>query len=440
MRKVIKFNINHIHTFRAKIIELAKAYETFLLLDSCADKLNPFPYGRFEMLAGIGCIEEYSHSAQYNDLSLIENTERDWLLGHISYNYKNQTIGYTSNKINDIGFQNFSFFKPQLLIKLSGTEVEIHYTPETEEKQIDYIVNTLTSETLIKDIKKPTSVEVDYIGKKEYINAIHQLQKHIARGDVYELNYCIDFHAENVSIDPYNLYLELTQTSPAPFSAFYKQKDKFCLSASPERFIQKDGSKIISQPIKGTAKRETNPLKDAEVKEKLTSDPKERAENIMIADLVRNDISVFADKNSVVADELCQCYTFEHVHQLISTISGTVSNNITFNNIINAVFPMGSMTGAPKLNAVKYSDEFETFNRSLYSGTIGYIDPDMNFDFNVVIRSILYNSTNGHLSIPAGSGITAQSVPENEYDECITKAKALINLINKQEPKYNPAN
>ncbi|HEY9123592.1 MAG TPA: anthranilate synthase component I family protein [Bacteroidales bacterium] len=438
MQKVIKFNIDQIYTFRAKLIELAEKYETFLLLDSCPDKKNFFPFGRFDMLAGIGSVEDYSHSAQYSDLSFIESINKNWILGHISYNYKNQTIGYTINdNINHIGFQNFYFFKPRFLIKLCGREVELQYSPETEINQLKYVIDTLTSITLIKKKETYSHIEIDFIKKSEYINVIHQLQKHIARGNVYELNYCIDFHATNACIDPYNLYLELTQISPAPFSAFYKQKDKFCISASPERFIQKNGKKIISQPIKGTAARADNPTKDGEIKEELLANDKERAENIMITDLVRNDMAVFAEKKSVKVDELCQCYSFEHVHQLISTISCNVKDETSFNDIINAVFPMGSMTGAPKFNAVKYSDEFEAFNRGLYSGAIGYIDPDMNFDFNVVIRSILYNSTNKHLSIPAGSGITAQSIPENEYDECITKVKALINLINKQEPQFN---
>ncbi|MGB2088637.1 MAG: chorismate-binding protein, partial [Psychroflexus salarius] len=161
----------------------------------------------------------------------------------------------------------------------------------------------------------------------------------------------------------------------------------------------------------------------------LATDPKELAENIMIVDLVRNDLSKLATKASVKVDELCRIYTFEQVHQMISTISCELKPNIDFTSILEATFPMGSMTGAPKIEAMKLAEAYETTKRGLYSGSIGYITPNGDFDFNVVIRSLLYNAKRAYLSYMVGSAITDQSIPENEYQECLLKGKALQEIF-----------
>ena len=199
----------------------------------------------------------------------------------------------------------------------------------------------------------------------------------------------------------------------------------YALSASPERYISKNGNEVISQPIKGTAKRLSDEMEDEKLRLHLENDQKERSENIMITDLVRNDLSKFANKGSVKVDELCNIYSFKQVHQLISTVTCQVDKSLSPVYMIRETFPMGSMTGAPKISAMNIIEELEDSKRGLYSGAVGYFNPRGDFDFNVVIRSILYNTLNNYVSFSVGSAITAKSIPENEYEECLIKAKAM---------------
>jgi para-aminobenzoate synthetase component 1 len=253
------------------------------------------------------------------------------------------------------------------------------------------------------------------------------LQQHIHRGDIYEVNFCQEFYA-TVKFSPEQAYLKLQKYSPAPYSCILKLNKNYLLAASPERFLKKTGKKIISQPIKGTSERNSNPKKDTLLKESLRTSPKERSENIMIVDLVRNDLSRIAEPGSVNVDELCGVYSFEHVHQMISSISATLTTD-SINQIIRATFPMGSMTGAPKLNALKLAEDFEPVKRGIYSGAVGYITPEKDFDFNVVIRCIQYNVENMYLSYMVGGAITSLSIAEDEYKECLIKARAMEVLL-----------
>src|SRR5690606_11612821 len=252
---------------------------------------------------------------------------------------------------------------------------------------------------------------------------------HIHRGDVYEANFCQEFYALNAVIDPVQTYNKLNSISKPPFATFLKMDDKYLLSASPERYLKKEGKKIISQPIKGTAKRADTALEDDLFRFSLENDPKERSENIMIVDLVRNDLSRIAKKGSVKVKELCKVYTFEQVHQMISTVEAEVEDHIHPVEIIKATFPMGSMTGAPKISAMKVIEEVEETKRGLYSGAVGYFKPSGDFDFNVIIRSILYNKTEKYVSYSVGSAITSKSTPEKEYEECLVKAKAMKQVL-----------
>ena len=255
------------------------------------------------------------------------------------------------------------------------------------------------------------------------------MQEYIHRGDMYEANFCMEFFAENAHIHPFEKFEKLTTISKAPFTVFLKNNQQFLLSASPERYLKKVGERLISQPIKGTAQRFLDAVEDEKSKNQLASDPKERAENIMITDLVRNDLSRTAQQNSVQVEELCAVYSFLQVHQMISTITSKLDSQYSVIEAIKNSFPMGSMTGAPKVSAMKISEELEETKRGLYSGAVGYFTPTADFDFNVVIRSILYNQENKYVSFSVGSAITAQSVPEKEYEECILKAKAMSEVL-----------
>jgi para-aminobenzoate synthetase component 1 len=267
------------------------------------------------------------------------------------------------------------------------------------------------------------------ISKANYILKVDAMLAHIHRGRIYEANFCMEFFAENAVINPLEKFKKLNAISQPPFAVFFKNNTHFLLSATPERYLRKEGDLLISQPIKGTAKRYSDFEKDEKSKEKLASDPKERAENIMITDLVRNDLSRTAQKGSVQVKELCGIYSFLQVHQMISTITSRLDPKYAVAEALKKTFPMGSMTGAPKISVMKIIEELEETKRGLYSGAIGYFTPEGDFDFNVVIRSILYNQGNQYVSFSVGSAITSLSEPEKEYEECLLKAKAMREVL-----------
>ena len=267
------------------------------------------------------------------------------------------------------------------------------------------------------------------VHKEEYHEKVTAILQHIHRGDIYEANFCMEFYTENAHLEPVEIYQKLNAISRPPFATYFKNNHQFLLCASPERYLRKEGNRVISQPIKGTAKRHSDKVSDEQSKTELAQNPKERSENVMIVDLVRNDLSHTATKGSVIVEELCEIYSFEQVHQMISTIVSTVEDATSPIEILKTTFPMGSMTGAPKISAMKIIEDLEATKRGLYSGAIGYFTPDNDFDFNVVIRSILYNAENEYLSFSVGSAITSQAVPEQEYEECLLKAKAMFEVL-----------
>ena len=277
----------------------------------------------------------------------------------------------------------------------------------------------------------PVSLEIKgLLSKEEYIGKINKLKWHIQRGDCYEINFCQEFYAENAEIEPHRVFSELMKVSPNPFSAFYRLNDKYLLCASPERFLLKKNNQLVSQPIKGTMKRNLQDRRvDEALKKELRESPKEQSENVMVVDLVRNDLSRICEEGSVKVEELFGIYSFPQVHQMISTITGDLKKDMGLLQILNAVFPMGSMTGAPKHRVMELIDEYESQSRGIFSGSVGYISSEGDFDFNVVIRSIMYNSSEKYLSYQVGSGITFYSNAENEWEECLLKAEAIKKVL-----------
>ena len=252
-------------------------------------------------------------------------------------------------------------------------------------------------------------------------------------GDVYEMNFCQEFLVDKNNVDPFNLFLKLNDYSKSPFSSFYRYNDCFCICASPERFIKKIKDKIISQPIKGTSARFSDLEKDKISKLSLLNSKKDFSENIMIVDLVRNDLSITAANNSVVVEELAKLYSYKNVHHLISTIVSKIDKGMHPVDVIKNAFPMGSMTGAPKIKSMQLIEKYEKFYRGIYSGSIGYFSPDLDFDFNVVIRSLLYNKKSNYLSFMVGGAITIESNEDSEYQECLIKAKSIIDILNNEK-------
>lgn len=264
---------------------------------------------------------------------------------------------------------------------------------------------------------QPVESEASYLNK---LNGIKQL---IQQGEFYETNYCTEFFGD-FRLNAEATFNQLWQNGVAPYSVFFEYKNQYILSASPELFLRKQGNKLSSSPIKGTQRRSSDADKDKELAEELKNSRKEVAENTMIVDLVRHDLSQVALMNSVELEEYCKVYTFPTVHQLISTVSCELKTN-SFSEIIQHTFPMGSMTGAPKISAVTNMDSLEPSARTAYSGSVGLIHPNGDFVSNVLIRTLLYNQNIGNVSASVGGAITTLSDPKAEYQECLLKLDLL---------------
>lgn len=348
--------------------------------------------------------------------------KKGWLFGHMGYDLKNEIEETQSKNADRILFPCVSFFEPEYIIRLSGKSLFIE-SPQDPELIFKKIMETSSGHLGMPYV--PIDLQ-HRISRHEYLETVDKLKNHILRGDCYEINFCQEFFSENVQIDPVNVYLQLSSFSPNPFSALYKSDDKYLVCASPERFLKKEGNKIISQPIKGTSSRFLSDKQlDIESRDRLYCSNKDRSENVMVVDLVRNDLSKVCVEGTVKVDELYGIYSFPQVHQMISTISGELKENISFTEIVRATFPMASMTGAPKKRVMELIERYEKSTRGIFSGALGYIAPDGDFDFNVVIRSIMYNATDKYISYMAGSGITFYSEAEKEYEECLMKAEAM---------------
>lgn len=382
-------------------------------------------HNTIECVMAAGAVDKVEANAgdALDKLSAFQNGKADWLFGHLSYDLKNEIESLSSSHPDHIQFPDIFFFAPQYVVQLSENALEIGSVENDHHTIFEQINNTTPAHT--NSNAALTHIDSRYT-KNEYIGVVEDLRQHIRRGDCYEINLCQEFFAEHIHINPLSLYISLSQASPNPFSGFYRIDDRYLACMSPERYLKKESDRILSQPIKGTSSRNTEDphLDDINI-DKLRSSEKERAENIMVVDLVRNDLSKICVEGTVVVDELCGIYTFPQVHQMISTISGTLRKGVALTDAIRATFPMGSMTGAPKKKVMELIERYERSKRGLFSGSIGYIKPDGDFDFNVVIRSVLYNASTKYLSFHTGSAITFGSDPEKEYEECLLKAAAI---------------
>lgn len=429
MRKISHFPINQdVNTLKSKFIDWAEQYQYCCILDSNSYKEDK--YTQFDFAIAVDAIEVFKPKTgnTFDDLYAFHQQKNDWLFGHFSYDLKNELEDLSSDNYDGLGWSNCGFFIPKWLFFIKGDTLECHYSADISESHIQGILNIVLAINSKKISYSKPKIK-PRVSKEVYLETIDELLNHIQLGDIYEVNYCQEFFAEQASINPTEVYKNLAEISKAPFSALYKTDDKYLISASPERFIQKQGNTIISQPIKGTARRDKNKLVDDKLKEDLYNSQKERSENVMIVDLVRNDLSRTAQRGTVKVPELFGVYSFQQVHQLISTVKSELHPNTKFTDVIKYAYPMGSMTGAPKVSAMQLIEQYELTKRALFSGSVGYISPEGNFDFNVVIRSIQYNSANNYLSIMVGGAITINSKPNLEYDECMLKANALFKVL-----------
>ena len=414
--------VDDLQNFKLKALQWASSYSTACYLDS-----NGFddPYSKFDTLIAIGAKTAITADTgnAFDKLEAFRKNNQDWLCGFWGYDLKNELEKLSSQNPDNLQFPDLYFFAPEHLIIINDDKAEII----SDEPQ--WVLNIINEQVLRAGFAQPPVNLKSRFSKQEYIDAVTAIQKHITRGDIYVTNFCQEFYADDVRMDPLSVFLQLNSLSPNPFSAFFKWQDNYILGASPERFLAKRGSKIISQPIKGTAKRETDLQADELVKQELRNHPKELQENVMIVDLVRNDLTKSAKQGTVKTEELFGIHSFRHVHQMISTVVCELKDDISAIQAVKNTFPMGSMTGAPKINAMQLMEQYERSKRSVYSGAVGYFSPDDDFDFNVVIRSLLYNANNGYLSFHAGSAITYHADAEKEYEECLLKAKAVLEVL-----------
>lgn len=412
--------------FKRKACIWAQQFDTVCILDNNQIE-NAFQLQEIEFALAVGSIDELVGSGQ-NDWEKLKDfvdkhSQQTPIFGYLSYDLKNQLEKIHSKNKDSIGFESLFFFAP-LHVILLDTNGQLMVMSEHGNAIMEAIQQTeLISEPII-----PIKIH-QKVSKEKYIETVQKIQEHIVQGDVYELNYCVEFFAEQTTINPLSTYFELQSISPTPFSCFFKQNNTYLLSASPERFIKKSLNKLYSQPIKGTVRRSSNEIEDEELKTRLVQSEKERAENLMIVDLVRNDLAKSCEVGTIEVDELFGIYSFKQVHQMISTVSGTIIDGIHPAEAISNAFPMGSMTGAPKLMAMQLIDQYENTKRGLYSGAVGYFAPNEDFDFNVVIRSIQYNESKKYVNFEVGSAITYDSVAEDEYEECLLKASAMLKAL-----------
>lgn len=426
IRTTQTFTIDFPSDFKQRLFRWSQQFETIVWLDSNNYEQQ---YSSFDGCLAVDEFTSIKTDSQnaFEKLKEYQSYTKDYIFGYISYDVKNDVEKLTSTNFDGLGFDDLFFFQPQKLIFIKGNTVEFHYLKMIDD-EIEEDFEEISSYNFQPKLKSKNTNDLKIklrIHKDEYHQRVNSVLNHIQQGNIYEANFCQEFYAENATINPFEIYEHLNEISEPPFATFLKLEHQYLLSATPERYLKKENTKIISQPIKGTAKRLINKIDDKKTAFDLARDEKERSENIMIVDLVRNDLSKTAKKGSVQVEQLCKVYSFKQVHQMISTIVSEVETTTHPVDVIKDTFPMGSMTGAPKVSAMKIIEELEETKRGLYSGTVGYFTPNGDFDFNVIIRSILYNAEKKYVSYSVGGAITAKSIPEKEYEECLLKAKAM---------------
>lgn len=438
MRSTRTFQLQDLSKFKEQLLEWAGRFQEIVWLDG-----NEIP-DQFSSYDAVLAAEAFTaiktdEESGFDKLQEYQQTTADWIFGYLSYDLKNDTEDLYSVNKDGLEFPALYFFQPLRLFLIKGNVVELHYLRMVEEEMEEDFSQILTitseSDTVSANGNAARKIAIEItpaMSKQEYLERVQEMLTHIKRGDIYEANFCQEFYKQGASIRPLQVYKDLNAISQAPFSAYLKLEVYHLLCASPERYLKKKDRQLISQPIKGTATRAVSPQEDVRLMEELAADPKERAENVMIVDLVRNDLSRTATKGSVEVEELCGIYSFKQVHQMISTITSQMQEDKSVVDALRYTFPMGSMTGAPKIEAMKIIEKLEKSKRGLYSGAVGYFDPSGDFDFNVVIRSILYNAAKPYISFSVGSAITAASNPEKEYQECLVKARAMKQVLEQE--------
>lgn len=425
-----KHTVSDMAGLRAGLIRFAERFDDAVILDSLHEaKVLPGYDREYRILAGFGSRRFYpapDHTWEgLDDFLRHQKHDGEYVLGYLSYDIKNNIEDLKSENPDRTGFPEVFLMVPEVLVIVTDGSIEIRSHdsgPEEIYAELGLHLRHPVSSTGHVDLKPVLS-------RSQYLEKVRGLQEHIQRGDIYEVNFCHEFYSDHAEVDAYETYIRLGEDSPNPFGCFVKHEGRFLLCASPERFLRMASGMITSQPMKGTMPRHQDPALDEEYRTALEHSVKDKAENVMIVDLTRNDLSRIAKRGSVRVPELYRVHSFPNVHQMVSTVQCDVRDDVQVSEILTATFPMGSMTGAPKVRAMQLIEEYEPMKRGIFSGTAGYFAPDGSFDLNVVIRSIMYSESDHVLSVMAGGAITNMSDPEREYEESLVKMKPLFRTL-----------
>jgi para-aminobenzoate synthetase component I len=427
----IELTPRELSRLRGQLWQWLPEFDTFCLLDSHGNEQDP--YANYDLLLGLGKLVEikaWAGDDAFDNLEAFQQLyQAHFLFGYLGYDLKNELEELHSHNLDLLGFPDLHFFLPEHRLCLKNGFLSI--ASATANPRDLYI--QLRQKTKKGNSNHPRPVLKASLEKEAYLQKVAQIQKHIALGDIYEMNFCQEFAANNATIDPFAVYARLSGIARTPFGAFYREGSRFLLCASPERFLQKKGKTLVSQPIKGTIRRGKTEAEDLHLRQTLLHSPKNRSENVMIVDLVRNDLAKTCVTGSVKVQELCEIYSFANVHQMISTVTGELRTDKSPIEAIKQAFPMGSMTGAPKLRSMQLIERYENRKRGLYSGALGYFAPGGDFDFNVVIRSLFYHQQKQYLALQVGGAIVFDSDPLDEYNECLLKAETMNRALQQTE-------
>jgi len=408
--------------FRARALQWATQFPHCAYYEH--DDLQQSAAGTFERLLAVAAASPGAPTTLAELPAYLAGTPGQALpyCGFITYEVKDEIEALSSQNPSGLDWPALHFFRPETWLRWQSDTLEIHGQAS------DVLAAIMATEI---PAAAPASVPPlrARMARADYLRAVEAVREDILNGEVYELNLCQEFFAENVVLDPVAAFWRLNEVSPAPYAGFLRYHDHYLLCASPECFLTQQQGVISSQPIKGTRRRGPTPAEDEAQRLALLHDEKERAENLMIVDLVRNDLARVARPGTVRVPELFGTYGFRHVWQLISTVAAELRPDVDFADILRATFPMGSMTGAPKIRAMQLIEHYEANRRGLYSGSFGYVLPDGSFTLNVVIRSLQYRADTGYLSLQVGSAITYDSVPAQEYQECLLKAQGVLEAL-----------
>lgn len=425
MQEKSSFPIADIPNFKRKLLQWAQQFSVALCLDNNGVESS---YNCLEYLVAVDALQslECNHEQdQFDRLKAFHEASEDKVFGYMSYDLKNQVENLQSNNLDRVNFPSMFFFEPRYIFEVNGDRCTINRPTLEALHLIDLIEKEVLSEVYTQeDLQWESNLE-----KEEYLDRVRKIQQHIIDGDVYELNFCRELSCQPKHFHPLQVFERINAKAKAPFTAFLKFDQRYVLSFSPERFMQHRGGKLLSQPIKGTVKKGKSEVENEILKKALFNDEKERAENVMIVDLVRNDFARSAVPGTVKVDELFGIYAFENIIQMISTVSAKLREEVHPLNALKNAYPMGSMTGAPKIRAMELIEDFEESKRGVYSGALGYIEVNGDYDFNVLIRTMLYDAEASYLSLHVGGAITYDSIPEKEWEESELKAKSILDFM-----------